>query len=235
MGDSTIVSDKNNIEALFDKVSCLIEQARTYIATTVNVAEVYTKYYIGQYIVENEQTGRKRAQYGKEILTRLSVMLDGRFGHGWSVDTLEKCRKLFLVYSKSAAMLWKSVDLGKSETLSQIFGEVGNTMPNFVLTWSHYIILMRIQDENERNFYEVECANRHWNVRQLQRQYNSSLYERLALSRNKDGVIRLSKEGQTIEKPSDIIKNPLTLEFLELKPEASYSESRLEASIINKL
>lgn len=94
---------------------------------------------------------------------------------------------------------------------------------------------MRIKNYDERCFYEIECAKQNWSVRQLQRQYNSSLYERLALSRDKDEVMRLAKEGQTVEKPSDVIKNPITLEFLGLKPEAAYSESKLESAIIDKL
>lgn len=94
---------------------------------------------------------------------------------------------------------------------------------------------MRIKSDAERSFYEIECQKQNWSVRQLQRQYNSSLYERLALSRDKDGVMRLAQEGQTISRPEDILKNPLTLEFLGLKSEAVYSESKLETAIIDKL
>jgi len=94
---------------------------------------------------------------------------------------------------------------------------------------------MRIESDAERNFYEIECQKQNWSVRQLQRQYNSSLYERLALSRDKDAVMRLAQEGQTVSKPEDILKNPLTLEFLGLKPEAVYSESKLENAIIDKM
>ncbi len=105
----------------------------------------------------------------------------------------------------------------------------------FTLSWSHYLVLMRIESDAERSFYEIECQKQNWSVRQLQRQYNSSLYERLALSRDKEAVMRLAQEGQTISKPDDILKNPLTLEFLGLKPEAVYSESKLETAIIDKL
>lgn len=235
MTNKIIVTGKD-IETLFYKVAHIIEQARMHIATTVNIAEVYTKYHIGQYIIENEQAGLQRAEYGKEVLKKLSTMLNERFGKGWSVDTLENCRKLFSLYSKSASVLRKSDIPQKSDTMFRIFEESEQALPNFALTWSHYLILMRIKNDDERDFYEIECMNRQWSVRQLQREYNSSLYERLALSRSKkEEVIRLSKEGQTIEKPSDIIKNPLTLEFLGLKPEAAYSESKLETAIIDKL
>lgn len=105
----------------------------------------------------------------------------------------------------------------------------------FVLSWSHYLILMRIKDANARSFYEIECTKQNWSIRWLQRQVNSSLYERLALSKDKTEVMRLATEGQVIEKPADIIKNPITLEFLGLKPEAAYSESKLEGKIISKM
>ena len=108
-------------------------------------------------------------------------------------------------------------------------------LPRFTLSWSHYLILMRIENIEARSFYEIECARQHWSVKQLSRQMGSSLYERLALSRNKDEVMRLATEGQTIEKPSDILKNPVSLEFLGLKPEAVYSETKLENVIISRL
>jgi predicted nuclease of restriction endonuclease-like (RecB) superfamily len=108
-------------------------------------------------------------------------------------------------------------------------------LPRFILSWSHYLILMRIENIEARSFYEIEAAQQNWSVSQLSRQVGSSLYERLALSRNKDEVMRLAKEGQTIEKPQDIIKDPLTLEFLGLKPDSAYSESKLENAIISKM
>ena len=108
-------------------------------------------------------------------------------------------------------------------------------LPRFTLQWSHYLVLMRIENIEARSFYEVECAQQQWSVEELRRQVGSSLYERLALSRSKDEVMRLALEGQTIEKPADIIKNPLTLEFIGLKPEAAYTESKLENAIISKL
>ena len=107
--------------------------------------------------------------------------------------------------------------------------------PQFSLSWSHYLVLIRVSNPDARRFYEIECIREMWSVRQLSRQIGSSLYERLALSRNKEEVMRLAQEGQTIEKPSDIIKNPLTLEFLGLHPNNIYTESKLENAIINKM
>lgn len=237
-----ITTNNQEINDLFLKVVNLVTQARERVATAANVAEVYTKYHIGQYIVEYEQKGKIRAEYGKAVLKELSFRLNQRFSKGWSVDTLEKCRTLYLLYGNSETLLRKSVHENKSATMSRISALdeydnhcLSNSAPTFTLSWSHYLILMRISDPKARSFYEIECSKQDWSVRQLSRQVASSLYERLALSRNKDEVMRLAQEGQTIEKPSDIIKNPITLEFLGLKPDAAYSESNLENAIISKM
>lgn len=237
------MQEADNVDALFERVASLIEQARRHVATSVNIAEVYTKYTIGRYIVEDEQQGQHRAQYGKQVLIGLSDRLTKRFGDGWSVETLKKCRFFYSVYSSSqiGSTVWTqlnivdSVDEIGNETQNAVLGNGQQCLPNFTLSWSHYLVLMRIDNPDARNFYEIECAQQQWSVRQLSRQVGSSLYERLALSRNKDEVMRLAKEGQTIEKPSDIIKNPISLEFLGLKPDATYSETKLENAIIGKL
>lgn len=237
------MQEADNVDALFERVASLIEQARRHVATSVNIAEVYTKYTIGRYIVEDEQQGQHRAQYGKQVLIGLSDRLTKCFGDGWSVETLKKCRFFYSVYSSSqiGSIVWTklkivdSVDEIGNETQNAVLGNGQQCLPNFTLSWSHYLVLMRIDNPDARNFYEIECAQQQWSVRQLSRQVGSSLYERLALSRNKDEVMRLAKEGQTIEKPSDIIKNPISLEFLGLKPDATYSETKLENAIIGKL
>ena len=191
--------------------------------------------------MEDEQGGKERAAYGKQVLEQLSKKIEERFGEGWSVDTLKRCRKFYNIYSTPAIgatvlhQLETTTDFVNSgNTVAQI-QEKSSEPHNFILSWSHYLILMRIKDANARSFYEIECAKQNWGVRWLQRQVNSSLYERLALSKEKDEVIRLATEGQIVEKPADIIKNPITLEFLGLKPEAAYSESKLENAIISKL
>ncbi|WP_428837370.1 PDDEXK nuclease domain-containing protein [Xylanibacter brevis] len=243
MAQKNEIQETARIDALFEKVSALINQARRHVATTINVAEVYTKYHIGLYIVEDEQKGKSRAEYGKQVLKVLSSRLTERFGDGWSVETLDKCRKFYRVYSSrqiSSTMQTKlnivnSVDDIDYAPHTSVSGKEQHYCPNFSLSWSHYLILMRIENPDARSFYEIECAQQQWSVRQLSRQVGSSLYERLALSRNKDEVMRLAKEGQTIEKPSDIIKDPLTLEFLGLKPDSAYSESKLENAIISKM
>ena len=241
MNMNTAENTETKAIELFDKISVLIEEARRRVSTTVNIAEVYTKYNVGRYIVEDEQEGNYKAGYGKQVLKQISKKLEDRFGEGWSVDTLERCRKFYILYSPVAISATPLRKLGVAKGDSDIRNTAAEIQPSssephkFVLSWSHYLILMRIKDANARNFYEIECAKQNWGVRWLQRQVNSSLYERLALSKDKDEVIRLATEGQVVEKPADIIKNPITLEFLGLKPEAAYSESKLENAIISKL
>lgn len=231
------------IDELFDKISSLIERSRKHVRTSVNTTMVYTYYGVGYYIVEYEQGGKERAQYGESTLLLLSKKLTDKYGKGWGVDTLELSRKFFLTYQISETVFRKS---DRSEIRNAV-SEINTTnkinsvypfpMPSFsrILTWSHYIQLMRIKNLDERRFYEVECEKQQWSVRELQRQYNSSLYERLALSRDKAEVMRLSHEGHIVEKPTDVLKNPLVLEFLGLRVEEAYSESKLETAVLNKL
>jgi len=241
---------KKRKDSLFERISALIEEARKRVVTTVNIAEVYTKYSIGQYIVEDEQQGEYRAQYGKQVLQNLSAKLTERFGDGWSYSNLRQIRQFYVVYSnltdgacqiKNDRQCLSNCDTNsfqleqQSCPSSQMVRKGKANELKFSLSWSHYLILMRIENPDARSFYEIECTRQQWSVRQLSRQVGSSLYERLALSRNKDEVMRLAHEGQTLEKPSDIIKNPITLEFLGLKPDATYSESKLGNAIIGKM
>lgn len=237
MKEKNEIQEITRIDALYERIAALIEHARQHVYRTVNVTEVKTRFEVGRYIFEDEQQGG-RAAYGARLLQNLSLRLMDKYGDDWTVDTLTRCRKFYVAYNRPAISATPLPEL--QSTQSQDEKDFGNTVakiqqPQFVLTWSHYLVLMRIENPDERSFYEIECAREQWSVRQLKRQHASSLYERLALSRDKDEVMRLSREGQTIEKPQDIIKNPVTLEFLGLKPESAYSESKLENAIISKL
>ena len=235
--------DKHIIANVAERIERLIADARTHVARSVNITEVITKYEIGRIIVEIVQEGEERATYGKQLLQGVSELLTKRLGKGWSVETLKICRRFYQIYSVKQIGYTLSTQLPAKDLLNTVeqIQRVDNTPIKtfdnyqFTLSWSHYVVLMRIESDDERNFYEIECQKQDWSVRQLQRQYNSSLYERLALSRDKDAVMQLAQEGQTVSKPEDILKNPLTLEFLGLKPEAVYSESKLETAIIDKL
>ncbi len=242
MEDDIKIVKVENEEELFERISKLIDESRNHVSKAVNTAMVYTYYGIGQYIIEYEQSGNYRAAYGKGVLNRLSMRLTGKYGKGWSVETLTKCRKFYHVYSISSDQQTKLPQSQKSSarqtksTLNDNKSEgQTNSVPKFVLTWNHYQILMRIDNPDERHFYEIESRRQNWGYKWMQRQVASSLYERLALSRDKDEVMRLAEKGQVIEKPTDIIKNPIALEFLGLKPDSSYSESKLENAIISKL
>lgn len=230
-----------NVDALFERISALIEESRKRVATAVNIAEVYTKYEIGRYIVEDEQEGKARAVYGKQVLPILSQKLTDKFGSGWSLETLKSARKFYSVYApqaiRSTALTKSDKETGKTNLVNSVDQiQIAPAEPHkFVLSWSHYLVLMRIKDDGARSFYEVECAKQNWAVRWLQRQVGSSLYERIALSSDRDKVVRMAKEGEIIEKTADIIKNPVTLEFLGLKPDAAYSETKLENAIIDKM
>ena len=226
---------------LAEKIEVLITEARKKIASVANTAQVYTYYEIGRYIIEDEQGGKVRAEYGKGVLKRVSERLTERLGKGWSVDTLENARNFYNIYAKSEPVVRKSdVPIEKSEPLVRNLGTTGNRNQwslnqRFILPWSHYQILTHVKDSDARSFYEIEAFKQQWSKRQLQRQIGSGLYERLALSRDKDEVMRLATEGQVVEKPSDVIKDPLVLEFCGLKPDASYSETDLESAIISRL
>lgn len=238
---SDITPLDNRTDTLFKRISELIDQSRQYAVNAVNVAEVRTRFEVGRYIFEDEQRG-ERATYGQQVLKNLSARLMERYGNDWTYDTLKRCRFFYQAYSNStigATPLPQLQDKLKP-TDNKSTTNYGNTVapiqtPRFTLSWSHYLVLMRIENPDERSFYEIEATEQQWSVKQLKRQVGSSLYERLALSRDKDEVMRLAREGQTIEKPSDIIKNPITLEFLGLKPDAAYTESKLENAIISRM
>lgn len=210
----------------------LVEYARSIAARQINLVQLMTFYAIGRWIVEVEQQGESRAKYGRQIIKNLSEAMNTQFGRGFSVDTLENARKFYQTYQdRISETVFRKFAVEKSETVFRLFEE---TLP-FTLPWSHYLLLMRIKNENERKFYEIEATQSGWSIRTLQRQYNSSLYERLALSREKGEILRLASEGNIVTRPQDIVKQPTVLEFLGLDEKARFVESDLETAIINKL
>lgn len=229
-----------------ENISSLLEMARKHVAFNVNHTMVLTYFEIGKIIVEEEQNGQHRAEYGKFLLKTLSKELTKRFGRGFSQRNLEQIRQFYLTYSNQIpqTLSAKSEKPQIQQTLSDKF-EKSQTpsdqsiselqRPVFRLSWSHYLKLMRIKDENERRFYEIESIENQWSIRELQRQYDIALYTRLALSKNKKEVKLLSEKGQIIENPKDLIKDPYILEFLGLPEKSVYSESDLEQNLIDKL
>ena len=199
----------NNI---YQEIKELLYSAKNRVYQTINTTMTQTYFQIGKRIVEEEQGGETMAEYGKSLLKLLSVQLINEFGKGFSVDNLENMRRFYLAFQKS-------------ETVSR----------KFELSWSHYIFLTRIENIDEINFYEIESIENSWSLRELKRQFDSGLFERLKLSSDKQKVKELSLNGQVIQTAQDLIKDPYILEFVGLPELSSYSESELEQKLIDKL
>jgi len=202
----------NKQSDFFDRIAGLLKQARSSVVRAINNTMVQTYFEIGRLIVEEEQQGKERAEYGRQLIEELSSRLSKEFGKGFSTTNLKQMRSFYQLYSKS-------------QTVSD----------QFELSWSHYLKLMRIDDEKERRFYEIESGKNNWSLRELQRQYDSALYTRLTLSRDKNKVLELSQKGLVIEQPKDAVKDPYILEFIGLPEHSIYSESQLEQKLIDKL
>lgn len=220
---------KPDFKSLFNAVRQKIIAARFIAAKNINTIQVLTNFEIGRLIVEHEQLGKKRAGYGKETIKELSRRLSYEFGRGFSSSNLEYMRKFYLLYQDRSPRI-----LPRLAAISQMpSGELN--IPAFSLSWSQYVFLLGIKEAAARSFYEIEAANNNWTLPELNRQFNSGLYERLALSRDKEGVRKLAKEGQVISKQEDLLKEPYVLEFLGIDEKEKYSESDLESAIIDKI
>jgi predicted nuclease of restriction endonuclease-like (RecB) superfamily len=194
-----------------EQVKQLLRDAQQNVLRAVNSLMVQTYFELGKRIVEEEQKGKSEAAYGEYLLQNLSLELTAEFGKGYSKRNLELMRKFYLTYRIAKSPISQS------------------------LTWTHYLNLIRIDNEAERSFYEIEATKNNWSVRELTRQISSSLFERLSLSKDKQQVLNLATEGQIIEKPADLIKDPYVLEFLQLPEINKFTETELEERIISKL
>ena len=227
-------SDSDEVkEELYMQVENLISSSKQSLIKSVNQTMVYTYFELGRMIIDFEQEGEKKAEYGKEVLKNLSEKLAENFGKGFSVNNLENMRRFYLAYSQNKKPISENVSRKLAEVKNEI--RVPNFESDFKLSWSHYLKLIRIEDQNERDFYEIEAIQNAWTLKELQRQFDSALYQRLALSRDKDQIKELSKKGQIITKPSDALKDPYILEFIGLPKQKNYSESDLEQELIDKL
>ena len=235
------LANMDSNDHLVEQIAALIENAKQHVVTVVNSTMIVTYYEIGRMIVEHEQKGASRAEYGKSVLKELSKNLTNRFGRGFSVDNLENMRRFYITYSNEVISVTPSREsiVQKSETVSRLFEPPTTNLQTlsaqFTLSWSHYLFLMRITNDKERKFYEKEATNERWSLRELKRQFNAALYERLALSRDKKAIAEISKQGMIVERPEDIVKDPYILEFLGMPEESRYSESDLEQRIIDEL
>ena len=222
-----IIEANQSLDMLIAESIELVQYARQITAKQVNLVQLMTYYSLGKWIVEEQQEGKERAKYGKHVLKKLSESLTKEFGRGFSYENLKLMRRFYMIYSKDA--ISDAAFLHSEQLPMTVEGR------RFFLSWSHYLILMRINNVEERHFYEIEAYRNGWSKDELGRQYGSSLYERLALSREKEEVMRLALEGQQIEKPDDIFKDPYVLEFTGLPEESVYSETDLEKRLIDNL
>lgn len=206
-----IMLEKNNTMVL--EISTMVNEAKSNLAKEINKSITYVYWSIGRIIVKHENEDNNRLEYGKEVLKELSKELTKLLGKGYSLTNLTYMRWFYNVYPDYSKI-------------------------NESLSWSHYVELITIKDDDKRNFYEKECINSNWSVRELQRQLNTSLFERLLLSdgkTNKEKVLALSKEGQILNKPSDIVKQPYVFEFLGIREQKPLLEKDLEYKLIRHI
>ncbi|MHB8523253.1 MAG: PDDEXK nuclease domain-containing protein [Limisphaerales bacterium] len=244
---------KTSDGALYQRVREILESARRGVVRTVNTTQVIANWLIGREIVEEEQQGKRRAEYGGRLLEELSRKLMQDFGVGYSVQSLRYMRQFYLEFPGLIRALpirhtlrgelpllaaatstdeIRHTPCGESDPLVKDW-KPGQLHPN--LSWSLYRHLLRVDKPEARAFYEIEALQNNWAARELERQINSLLYERLALSRDKKGLLRLARKGQEIQGPLDIFKDPLVLEFLKIPAAAKLVESDLEAALLNEL
>ena len=233
-----------NDQRLFEQVVDIVEQAHRHATRTVNTAMLQAYWLIGSRIVEVEQAGQHRAGYSDEILEQLSARLQERYRRGFSPTNLRYMRKFYLTFPRGS-MLYRETNYEKQQTVSAVFGlkqeesesakhRLGVAFPTN-LSWSHYLVLMRIRRPGARAFYEIEAAAGNWSVRELERQIGSLLFERLAAAGDSGKATHLATQGQTIHAPRDLLKDPLVLEFLDLGERPAWTEHDLETAIITRL
>ena len=204
-----IVKNKN-YNQLVENIGISITKARSNVYKTINNELLISYWETGKYIIEYEQKGKIKAEYGRKLLIQLSKDLSLQYGKGFSRSNLQYMRLLYAYYPIC-------------QTLSGM------------LSWSHYIELISIDNELERSFYEIQSVNENWSVKELKRQKKTALFERLAIGKSKKEILQLSKKGNVVKTKYDILKDPFALEFLGFPEDYKYTETELEQRIINNL
>ena len=203
---------------LIEQIGHLLRQGRTNAAYAVNNILVQTYWQIGKYIVEFEQGGLLKAGYGDELLLRLSKDLTKLYGKGFSLSNLFNMRMFY----------------GKFSKIQTLSGKFATELSN-KLSWSHYVQILKADNELEIRFYVKQCEKENWSVRELKRQMNSMLFHRIALSKDKAGIMTIAEKGAEIQKPEDIIKEPFIFDFLGIPQKEQYLEGELEERLIQNL
>jgi predicted nuclease of restriction endonuclease-like (RecB) superfamily len=248
---------------LYQRIRQILESARVGVARTVNTTQVYANWLIGREIVEEDQRGKRRAGYGQQLIAALSAQITREFGNGYSVNNLEHFRKFYVTYpnlvttqiphavrgkspvaAKSHALRGKSPTPAASTTIALTISKTlyapgreswqpGRLHAN--LSWTHYRTLLRVDKSEVRAFYEIEAIRNNWSARELERQINSLLFERLAKSKDKAGLMKLATKGHEVQQALDVFKDPVVIEFLGLPESSRLVESELEEALINHL
>lgn len=234
--------ERDHQEAFYCRICDILTAARTGVARTVNTAQVLSNWLIGREIVEAEQQGKYRADYGENLLKNLAQQLKQDFGAGYSYSNLKYIRQFYLVFPQLLA----AEEIGHAVRDQSLSGsnlaglsnpnpswQPGQLHPN--LSWTHYRTLMRVEQPEARAFYEIEALKNNWSARELERQINSFLFERLAKSLDKEGLMQLATQGQIIQQPMDVFKDPVVIEFLGLPESPRLTESDLETALIGNL
>jgi predicted nuclease of restriction endonuclease-like (RecB) superfamily len=234
--------ERNHQEAFYRRICDILTAARSGVARTVNTAQVLSNWLIGREIVEAEQEGKHRANYGENLLKNLAQQLKQDFGAGYSYSNLKYIRQFYLVFPQLLA----AEEIGHAVRDQSLSGSAlaglsnpnpswqpGQLHPN--LSWTHYRTLMRIEQPEARAFYEIEALKSNWSARELERQVNTFLFERLAKSLDKEGLMQLATQGQIIQQPTDVFKDPVVIEFLGLPELPRLTESDLETALISNL
>ncbi len=232
---------------LYERVAAILDEARGRVARTVNTAMVHAYWLIGREIVEVEQKGNERAGYGDQVLKGLEPRLTKRFGKGFNLTSLKRMRQFYRAFPEGSTL---PVELGGAQKGAALrhLSKVGDkdasewhlsapTRPLFppILSWTHYRLLLAIDKPEARSFYEIEAAREAWSVRELERQIGALLFERLAMNRDPAQILALSRHGQQVIVPGDVIKDPFVLEFLDLRGSPTALEHELEQAIITRL
>ncbi len=234
-------------ECLYERIAAILDEARSRVARTVNTAMVHAYWHIGREIVEVEQQGANRAQYGEQLLDQLARRLTRRFGKGMGAATLRRARFFYQTYPNGSALASEQ-DPSKIRSTPLIESPTENTRSALstrsairtaqfpsALSWSHYLVLLRVTKPEARAFYEIEAARESWSVRELERQVAALLFERLSMNKNPEQVLALARHGQRVSVPSDVLKDPFVLEFADLSENPAAQERDLEQAIIDRL
>ena len=225
---------------LFDRIREIIASARAGAARSVNTAQVVSNWLIGREIVEEAQRGSRRAGYGARLIADLSLRMQKEFGKGYSVNNLEHFRDFYVTYSRliDGQIPTQCVGIDDQAGVPIPHAPRGESWPGQLhpnLSWTHYRMLLKVDEADKRAFYEIEAIKNNWSARELERQICSLLHERLALSRDKKGVMLLALKGHEAQKPADVFKDPMIMEFLGLPESPKLAETKLEQALINNL